>query len=44
VGVEKVRDWNVLLVVIIAAGEFFLSPQLKGSFHNGCYRLAEEPH
>jgi hypothetical protein len=44
VGVEKVRDRNVLLAAIIAAIEFFLSPQLSGSFHGGYCRLAEEPH
>jgi hypothetical protein len=30
--------------VMIAATEFMFSPQLKGGFHSGCYRLAEEPH
>jgi hypothetical protein len=44
VGVEKVRDRNVRLAAIIAAIEFFLSPQLSGSFHSRCCRLAEEPH
>ena len=44
VGVEKVRDRNVLLAAIIAAVEFFFSPQLSGSFHSRCCRLAEEPH
>ena len=29
---------------IIAAIEFFLSPQLRGGFHSGCSRLAEEAH
>ena len=43
-GVEKVRDRNVLLAAIIAAIEFFRSPQLRGSFHSRCCRLAEEPH
>jgi hypothetical protein len=42
VGVEKVRDQNVLLATIVAAVEFFLLRQLKGSVHSGCYRLAEE--
>ena len=44
VGVEKVRDRNVLLAAIIAAIEFFLSPLLSGSFHSRGCRLAEEPH
>ena len=44
VGVEKVRDRNVLLAAIIVAIEFFLSPQLSGSCHGGCCWLAEEPH
>src|ERR1700738_648537 len=34
VGVEKVRDRNVLLAAIIAAIKFFHSPQLRGSFHS----------
>ena len=44
VGVEKVRDRNVRLAAVIAAIEFFLSPQLIASFHSRCCRLAEEPH
>ena len=44
VGVEKVRDRKCTLGCITAAIEFFLSPQLSGSFHGGCYRLAEEAH
>ncbi len=44
VGVEKVRDRNVLLAAIIAAIEFFLSPLLSGSFQSRGCRLAEEPH
>jgi hypothetical protein len=44
VGAEKVGDRNVFLAAIIAAIEFFLSPQLTGSFHSTCCRLAEEPH
>jgi hypothetical protein len=43
VGVEKVRDRNVLWIVIVAASSFPLT-SLEGSFHSGCYRLAEEPH
>src|ERR1700680_1219284 len=43
-GVEKVRDRNVLLVVIIAAIEFFLSPRVSGNFHSRCCRSTEEPH
>ena len=34
----------LLLAAIIAAIEFFPSPQLSGSFHGRCCRLAEEPH
>ncbi len=34
VAVEKVRDRNAFLAAIIAAVEFFLSPQLSGSFHS----------
>jgi hypothetical protein len=41
---EKLRDRNVFLAAIIAAVDFFLSPQLGGSFHSGCCRLVEEPH
>jgi hypothetical protein len=44
VAVGKVRDRNVFLAAIIAAGEFFLLPHLSGGFHGGCGRLAEEPH
>jgi hypothetical protein len=44
VGVEKVRHRNVVLAAIMAAIEFFLSPQLGGSFHRRGCRLAEEPH
>jgi hypothetical protein len=43
-GVEKVGDRNVLLAAIIAAIEFSSPPQLRGSFHSRCCRLAEEPH
>jgi hypothetical protein len=32
------------VVVMIAATELLFSPQLKGGFHSGCFRLAEEPH
>lgn len=35
VAVAEVRDRNVLLAPIIAAIEFFLSPQLSGSFLGG---------
>ena len=42
--VEKVRDRNELLAAIITAIEFFLSPQLRGSFDSGCCRSAEEAH
>jgi hypothetical protein len=44
VGVEKVVIGMSLLAAIIAAAEFFFSPQLSGSFHNVGFRLAEEPH
>jgi len=44
VGVEKVRDRISFLFVMVAAAEFLLSSQLRGGFHSGCYRLAEEPH
>jgi hypothetical protein len=43
VGVEKVRDRNVFLAAIIAAGEFFLLTSAK-CFHSGGCGLAEEPH
>jgi hypothetical protein len=42
VGVEKVRDRDVFSVAMIAAAEFLFSPQLRGGFHSGCCRLAEE--
>ena len=32
------------LPVMVAAAEFLLSPQLRGGFHSGCGRLAEEPY
>jgi hypothetical protein len=35
---------NVPVAAMIAAIEFFLSPQPSGSFRSGCCRLAEEPH
>src|SRR5207237_10473964 len=35
---------GIILASVIAAVEFFLSPQLSGSFHSRCCRLAEEPH
>ena len=44
VGVEKVRDRNVFPAAMIAVAEFMFSPQLRGGFHGGCRRLAEEPH
>ena len=44
VAVEKVQDRNVFLAAIKAAVEFFLPPQLSGSFQGRCCRLAEEPH
>ena len=44
VGVEKVRDWNVFLVVSIAAPSFLFSPQLGGYRHSGYCRVAEQPH
>ena len=40
--VEKVRDRNVFPAAMIAAAEFFFSPQLRGGFHSGCCRLTEE--
>jgi len=42
VGVEKVVIGMSLLAAIIAAAEFFFSPQLSGSFHNVGFRLAED--
>ena len=44
VGVEKVRDRNVFPAAMIAVAELLFSPQLRGGFHGGCGRLAEEPH
>jgi transposase len=43
-GVQKDRDRNELLATIIAAIEFSSPPQLSGSSHSRCCRLAEEPH
>jgi len=44
VAVEKVRDRNIFLAAIKAAVEFFLPPQLSGSFQGRCCQLPEEPH
>ena len=42
VDVEKARDRNVFPAVKIAPVELFLSLQLRGGFHGGYRRLAEE--
>ncbi len=34
---------GMFLSVLMIAAAFF-SPQLRGGFHGGCCRLAEEPH
>ncbi len=42
VGMEKVRDRNVLLAAMIAAVELFLLLQQRGGFRSWYHRLAEE--
>lgn len=41
---KKSGDRNVFSAVMVAAAEFLFSPQLRGGFHSGRCRLAEEPY
>ena len=44
VGVEKVRQQNVLFSYECRCQVFLHSVRLSGGWQNRCYRLAEEPH